>query len=309
MDIKQLQAIVAIEDHGSFSRAADALGTVQSNVSGRISRLETELGTELVDRSNGRLTASGGIVAARARRVLSEVGSIASDVTALASEVRGDVTIGLIGTTGRWLVPQLLDAQRRSLPSVRLRLVEGTNSSLEPRLAQGQLDLAVLSQPITSTEINDADLFSEDLVLVVPSDHRLAHLDHAVPIEELATLDLLLPLTGTSIRHEIDTACAARRVTLRPIAELDGLRTLASLVFDGYGPAILPATALPRHLRDQFVAIPIDGLPPRRVALAVRRYGFPASPVRAIRQLLFRLVAEETALPRGVHPLVDVEAG
>jgi DNA-binding transcriptional LysR family regulator len=185
--------------------------------------------------------------------------------------------------------------------------VEGTNSSLEPRLAQGQLDLAVLGQPIISTEINEADLFSEDLVLVVPSSHRLAATDHRVSLEELGTIDLLLPLAGTSIRHEIDEACAARGVRLHPIAELDGLRTLASLVFDGYGPAILPATALPVHLRDQFAAVPVDGLPPRRVALAMRRYGFPASAVRAMRQLLFRLVAEATSLPRGVHPLVDVE--
>jgi DNA-binding transcriptional LysR family regulator len=307
MDLRQLQTLVAIADHGSFSDAAIALSTVQSNVSGRISRLEAELDSELVNRATGRMTESGQIVVARSRRILGEISSMAADVGALDADVRGEVAIGLIGTTGRWLVPQILQEQRDKYPLVRLRIVEGTNSSLEPRLAQGQLELAVLSRPVTSAELNDTDLFTEDLMLVVPIDHDLARRNEPIPMEDLATLDLLLPLQGTTIRHEIDEACAERGVRLHASIELDGLRTLASLAFDGYGPAILPATALPLHLRDRFVALPIDGLPPRHVGLAVRRYGFPATPVRAIRQLLFELVAEATSLPQGVHPLVGSE--
>jgi LysR family nitrogen assimilation transcriptional regulator len=307
MDIKQLQALVGIADHGSFSEAAIALNTVQSNISGRIARLEKELDTDLVDRSSGRLTSSGEIVVVRARRIMSEVSSIGADVVALDAAVQGEVAIGLIGTTGRWLVPQLLEAQRYRYPLIRLRIVEGTNSSLEPRLVSGQLELAVLAQPISSPDITDTELFEEDLVLVVPMSDELAQSGRPVTLEQLATLDLLLPLTGTSIRREIDQACAARGLKLRAIIELDGMRTLASLAFDGYGRAILPATALPNHLQDRFCALPIEGLAPRHVGLGVRRYGFPSTPVRAIRQLLFQLVAETSSLPHGVHPLVGPE--
>lgn len=306
MDVKQLQALVAIADEGSFSAAATALATVQSNVSGRIARLEGELDTALVNRATRRLTESGEVVARRARRILHEMGAIAADVVALDADIRGDVSLGLIGTTGRWLIPTLLEAQRTQLPFVRLRIAEGTNSSLEPRLAQGHLDLAVLSHPVQSSELHDSELFTEDLLLVVPRDHELATAPGPLTMRNVAALDLLLPLPGTTIRHELDEAASAHGVRLRPLLELDGMRTLASLVFDGYGPAILPATALPTHLRDQFFARPIEGLPPRHVALAVRRFGFPTASVRAVRQLLFALVAETTSLPRGVHPLVTV---
>lgn len=302
-----MQALVGIAEHGSFSAAAEVLDTVQSNISGRIARLEAELNSALVDRSTGRLTVSGEIVYARARRILGEVASIGADVVALDSAVQGEVSIGLIGTTGRWLVPQLLGAQRRRYPLIRLRIVEGTNSSLEPRLVQGQLELAVLSQPISSKDINDTELFVEDLVLIVPTTHELALSDEVVTLEKLASMDLLLPLSGTTIRREIDEACAARGLYLKAMIELDGMRTLASLAFDGYGPAILPATALPSHLLDRFCALRVEGLPPRRVGLGVRRYGFPATPVRAIRELLFQLVAKDATLPQGVHPLVGVE--
>jgi len=73
MDLRQLSALVAIADHGSFSAAARALFTVQSNVSGHIGKLERELGVTLIDRSAGRLTDEGERVLERARRILNEL--------------------------------------------------------------------------------------------------------------------------------------------------------------------------------------------------------------------------------------------
>lgn len=73
MDLRQLEALVGIADHGSFSAAAHALGTVQSNISGRIARLETELDTVLIDRATGLLTSDGALTVARSRRVLGEL--------------------------------------------------------------------------------------------------------------------------------------------------------------------------------------------------------------------------------------------
>ena len=72
------------------------------------------------------------------------------------------------------------------------------------------------------------------------------------PPERLADLELLLPAPGTALRDEIDAASGPAGVMLRPAMELDGLRLIASLTFDGYGPAILPATAVPGHLRPRF---------------------------------------------------------
>jgi DNA-binding transcriptional LysR family regulator len=69
MELRQLNALVGIADHGSFSAAADALHTVQSNVSAHVKRLERELGCQLVDRATGQPTEAGEIVIARSRRV------------------------------------------------------------------------------------------------------------------------------------------------------------------------------------------------------------------------------------------------
>ena len=90
MDLRQLTTLVAIADHGSFSAAARALYTVQSNVSGHIARLEKELGVVLVDRQRGGLTDEGMIVVERARRVLHELEDIAADMASRGDEVTGD---------------------------------------------------------------------------------------------------------------------------------------------------------------------------------------------------------------------------
>ena len=116
MDLRQLSALVAIADHGSFSRAPRALHTVQSNISGHIMRLERELGVELVDRQTGQLTEEGKAVEARARAVQAEMDAISADLTALHQQVRGSVRLGMIGTTSRWLVSLLLDRLTASTP-------------------------------------------------------------------------------------------------------------------------------------------------------------------------------------------------
>ncbi len=301
MEFRQLEALVGIADQGSFSGAAAALGTVQSNISSRIAKLEAELGAELVERASGRLSETGEVVVARARRILSELAAVGADVSELRADIRGQVVLGMIGTAGRWIVPLLLEATREAYPHVSLRIVEGANSTLIPQLVSGTLDLATLASPVLSSELSLSELFEEDLVVVAELGHPLAQRQRALTLAELAEFELILPLEGTPIRREIDAACRAAGVTLRPLIEMDGLRTLASLTFDGHGPAILPASLLTARLRDSFCALPITAMPRRRVVLGSRRYGFPAAPVRAVASLLTEVITHADDVPTGVY--------
>ena len=132
MDVRQLAALVAIADHGTFSAAARALFTVQSNVSSHIARLEKELGTTLVDRAQGGLTEDGARVVERARRILREMEDIAADVAPVDGDVTGDVRLGILGTTARWLLPRLLSTLATRHPRVRAIVSEGSTSALIP---------------------------------------------------------------------------------------------------------------------------------------------------------------------------------
>jgi DNA-binding transcriptional LysR family regulator len=247
------------------------------------------------------LTESGEIVVLRARRILSELGAIASDVSELSAEIHGKVSLGMIGTAGRWIVPLLLEAQRRTYPHIALRITEGSNSTIEPQLVHGQLDIAVLAWPVLADELSEVDLFSEDLVVIVDRNHEIARTKESITLAQLAQYELLLPLSGTPIRREIDEACREQGVELHPLIEVDGLRTIASMTFDGHGPSILPATMLSKHLQDKFVGVHIANLRRRRVSLVSRRFGFPAAPVRAIHALLLDVVKRTINVPDGVY--------
>lgn len=300
MEIRQLNALLAVADHGTFSAAADALHTVQSNVSAHVARLEKELDVTLVNRANGTLTPEGEVVIRRARRIQSEVDAVTADVAALRDEVIGEVRIGLIGTTARWLVPEVMEVMSERFPMTRMRVSEGTTSVLEPQLISGALDLAVVLLPMPAPDIVTDPLFEEDMLLVVDRDHVHAGREE-ISMTELADIPLLLPPAGTPQRAELDDAAAGAGATLKVKAEVDGVRLTASLVFDGHGPSVMPATALPGYLRDRWRLVTVEGLPRRRVALAQQRRSFPTPPARALREVLKDVVQRTADFHPGIH--------
>ena len=300
MDLRQLATLVAIADHGSFSAAARALFTVQSNVSGHIARLERELGVQLVDRQRGGLTDDGVAVVERARRILHELDDITADMASRGNEVRGDTRLGAIGTTARWLLPLLLTQLGNQHPGVHVTVHEGNTTNLIPRLVGQQLDAAVVHLPVDDPEVEVEPLFAEDLMLLVHTRHHLAELQ-SVTLAELAAEPLLLPPTGSALRRVIDRAAGTAGVTMRTQVEVDGVRLLASLAFEGFGAAIVPATAVPRWLKGDFRRIAVPELPRRVVAWTQRRRPAPGPATKALRNVLREVVAVQGAKQPGVH--------
>lgn len=299
MEFRQLQALVAVADHGSFSAAATALHTVQSNVSTHVARLERELGVQLVDRQAGALTEEGSAVVERARRVASEIDAVVADVVSMRSELAGAVHLGMIGTTARWLAPLLLERLADEHPAVRLVIGDGTSSTLEPAVGSGALDAAVVNLPQTTPDLAARALFDEDLILVVPVTHSLAS-GTEVALRDLDGLRLLLPAPGSTFRAEIDVATKSAGITLVPKAELDGLRLIASLTRRGFGPAILPASGA-SDAGEGFARLAVRGLPRRRVGVVVRRRGRPSAPARAVLAILHEVVEANLDGRHGLH--------
>jgi LysR family hydrogen peroxide-inducible transcriptional activator len=284
MDLRQLNALVAVAEHRSFSGAARALHTVQSNISTHVARLERELGVILIDRATTMLTPEGEVVVRRATRVQREL----------------EARIGVIGTTARWLVPPLLEAMAAQYPKVRVVVVDATTTSLLPQVHSGQLDLAVLALPVRDPDVEAEQLFEEDLLVIAPSDHPLADRDR-VTLAELAEHELLLEPPGTAFRDDLDAQAEERGVTLRTKAEVDGMRLVASLAFEGFGAAVLPASAAPRWLTGEWKVVPVDGLTGRSVGLVRRQRGMPSAPARAMADVIRTVIRDEAVHQPGVH--------
>jgi len=301
MDLRQLNALLAVAEHGSFSAAARALHTVQSNVSTHVARLERELGATLIDRATGQLTEEGEVVVARSRRVQGELDALVADVASLHDEVAGAVRIGVIGTTARWLVPRLMTLMTERHPKVHVVIVDATTSSLIPQLESGALDLAVVNLPIGDPDITADPLFDEDHVLIAPVGHAFFERDE-LELNELDGVPLLLEPQGTGFRDHLDEEARAAGITLLPLAEVDGMRLLASLAFQGFGPGVVPASAAPFRESDDWQRVRVHGLQRRAVGLARRKRGLLSAPARAFRDVLIEVVRLDGTTEPGIHP-------
>jgi len=304
MDIRQLSALIAVADHGSFSAAARALHTVQSNISTHVARLERELGVILVDRGASGMTEEGALVVSRARRVLGELDALEADVLSMRDEVAGSSRLGVIGTTARWLLPPLLDALEEAYPKVRLLVVDATTTSLVPQVLSGELESAVVNLPTREPDLVEELLFVEEHMVVAPLDHPLAEFDE-VELSDIVEHKLVLATQGTTFRDELDAEAARLGLELRPKAEIDGMRLVASLAFQGYGAAVLPSSAAPGWLDPggHWKRIAMRGLTGRSVGLVRRRRGLPSAPSRVVMEVLALVIARDGADVPGVHPV------
>ena len=268
--------------------------TVQSNISTHIARLEDELGAILVDRSAGRLTPEGEVVLARARRINAELAALRADVASMTSHVTGQVRLGVIGTTGRWLLPPLLDELGQTHPDVETLVIDSTTTALMPLLESGELDLAVINLPLHHVEMVTSPLFEEELVVITPSGHELGvGGDRPITFAELEPHRLLLGPAGSKLRDHIDDAASQRHVHLRTLAELDGIRLTATLAFQGYGPAIVPVTAIPDWAaRGDWHVLSLPEMPPRTVGSVMRRRGMLSAPAAVMRDIMRRVVRD-----------------
>mgnify|MGYP001168178782 FL=1 len=304
MDLRQLNHLIAVAEHQSFSAAARALHTVQSNVSTHVAKLEKELGAALIDRHTMEPTAEGRAVLERARRIRTELQAINDDIVSMRHEVAGEVRIGCIGTTGRWMASPLLGRLAERHPSLLPVLVEATTTSLTPRVLDGDLDMAIVNTPVVEAGLESEPLFDEERIIVAPTDHPLADRG-TINVADLAEHPVMLTPRGTTFRDAIDQELAAVGVRLTAAAEVDGLRLLASLAYQGYAPALLPASAVSGYPDGDWSLVHVEGLARRSVGLVRNRRTTPSMPIRAAREVVLDVIREIAPRQPGIHVTLD----
>lgn len=241
MELRQLVYLDAVVRHGGFTRAAERLRVAQPAVSAQIRRLESELGTVVLERTTRRvrLTKAGELVLARARRALDEVAGISADLGELAGGLRGRVRIGSIQEMSSFDLPAALAGFCSQHPLVELSLRSGWLHDLIADLDADHIDLAI--GPVDDTlpeRIAATPLLAEELVLVVPSDHPLS-LRHDLSLADLRDQPFVCLPAGTGLRRILDWACAT--VGFEPTVryEATSLYQLRGVVANGIAAALV----------------------------------------------------------------------
>jgi DNA-binding transcriptional LysR family regulator len=192
LNLERLRTLDALARHGSVSAAAEGLHVTTSAVSQQMSKLEREVGQQLLAR-NGRgvrLTDAGRLLAEHAARILSQVELAESELEARRGQVVGELRLSAFPTAARGLFPAALSALRAEHPALRVR-----SSELEPErgirgVVRGDLDLAVVldwyNKPMPAPDgLVKASLLDDPADVAVPAGHRLADRD-VVDLTEFA---------------------------------------------------------------------------------------------------------------------------
>ncbi|MFE2772781.1 LysR family transcriptional regulator [Microbacterium resistens] len=264
MELQQMRYVLAVAEHASFTRAAQACFVVQSALSHQIARLEEELGVRLFHRTSRhvRLSPAGEAFLPVARQCLETADRAAAEAVAAEGEIRGPLRIGVIPTVAAVDVPSALQAFRARHPQVAVRLAAGNSDDLIRQVADGALDLAFLGLPdgFPLSGVGGRRLARDRHRAFVAPDHRLAS-RRRLSLERLAEEPLIDFPAGTTGRRQTDLAFAAAGLRHEVAYETADMLLMQRLVRAGLGVALLASTFATRM--PDLVAIPVAHAPVR----------------------------------------------
>ena len=286
MNIRDFRYVVAVAEQRHFGRAAEKCHISQPALSGQIRKLEDTLGVALFERSNRhvRVTPTGDRIVALARELLDTVDRIEATAMAARDPLSGPLRLGMIPTIGPYLSPLILPAIRRHLPNIAVTLVEGFTETLERRLLDGDLDIAILATDPTDRKLTERGLYMEPFKAALPPDHRLAK-SGTVKMADLAADSMLLLSEGHCLRDQVLDVCHAEMADETTNTRETSLETILALVAAGDGVTMVPALALRADEAARGLACCATAEPIGRRVRLVHRATFPRP------QLVDRLAA------------------
>jgi DNA-binding transcriptional LysR family regulator len=250
MELRHLRYFEAVARHSHVTRAAEELHIAQPALSKQISQLEQELDVALFDRvgRNVRLTEAGEALLPHVRSIL---GQVESARVAMAERVglrRGRAAVGTPPTVGTQLLPRALADFNQRYPGIEFRLHEAGVQTLIDLLEAGLSDMAVVTLPVNDPALTVEELFTEELVLVVGSQHRLAAED-ATAIATLRDEAWVLSPKNYELREMTLQACQKAGFTPRVVLDGGEMDTLLHLVAAGVGITLVPRLAVKQDNR------------------------------------------------------------
>jgi DNA-binding transcriptional LysR family regulator len=247
MDIRHLRQILAIRDHGSFAKAAEALHLAQPALSKSMAKIEDELRLTIFTRTStgSELTPMGEMIAERAERVMAATEDLARDAALAAGGDAGAVRLGVSTLLKDTLLPRLLLKIVEAHPHLRLEIEFGASNRLLPRVQHRELDVALCAGATPSSLVGVEALRAEVIFVASPT-HPLAS-ERRVSIDRLAEFPCAGPnVPGFTVSALLGRASAANTLEAYTANDFDALMPL---VHAGHAALVAPSFYVQKALR------------------------------------------------------------
>lgn len=295
-NVSRLQTFVEVARRGSLSAAALQLSYTQSAVSQQIAALEAEAGVALLDRhARGvRLTSAGEALLSHAEGVLARLDAAEAEIAAIAGLRGGLLRAASFPTAGATLMPLAIAMFRSRHPQVELTLAEGEPEQIAPRLAAGELDLALLFEfdqqdGVRSGDLERVELLHDPMYLALPGGHRLAR-RRRLRLEDLRSEAWIQTSHQSACARHVVQSCLAAGFQPNVSFESDDYQTVQGLVAAGVGVALIPELAL-SSVRQDIAVRALHPQPPRRQVVAAAPAGARRAPATSAMLLILQEIA------------------
>ncbi len=242
MNLRDLKYLTALADHKHFGKAAKACFVSQPALSMQIKKLEDTLGIQLLERTHKSvlLTDVGKIIVQRAQEILIQAEAIREIARQTKKPEHGTLRLGIIPTLSPYLLTHIFPKLTLSFPHLEMHLAESKAHVLLKQLKQGKLDAALISMPVSDSQLTISTLFEEAFYLAAAERHPLAQKTTA-QLSDLQNQTLLLLEEGHCLREQILNFC--QNITIIKSLDVTDLETLRYMVASNTGITLMPALA------------------------------------------------------------------
>ena len=265
MDLRRLEVFCKVYELKSFSRAAEASFLSQPTVSEHIRYLEDLLEVRLFDRLGREVapTRAGELLYGYARRILSLTQEASRSLELYRGKVSGSIALGGSTIPGQYILPIFIGSFKRRYQGIRIRLVIADTRAVADMVLDGSIDIGVVGARIKNSKLVFDQLFDDELVLAVPTDHPWAARP-AIRLEELPEAPFIMREPGSGTRMATLSSLEDAGVdpeSLQVIAEMGSTDAVRQAIKSGVGVSILSRRAIADDIRFGILRpVPVESL-------------------------------------------------
>jgi len=252
MDIRLINAFCAVYEERSINKAAQRLNIAQPSISIAIRNLETDLRTQLFERSPvGTIpTAKAHVLYTRFQRVLAEIEGAKRSISVDLNDLKGPLRVGLPPVVTYNLLPQLLPQFLEDYPDVSLRIAEGLPGKLIEMTLAGEIDFAIIGTTAPVDERIVSRRIGIEPIVLISSRRHGSVAPGPVNLKSLPPLKMALSWAPYSIRNVLDRNISSENIRIARLVEVDTVAIAVDLVKQTDWVTLFPITGVARDLEE-----------------------------------------------------------
>lgn len=286
IDMKELEAFVAVVDRASFSRAAESLYLTQPTVSTHVAVLEQKLGVKLVVRASKEVypTNAGDLFYNYAKEILRMRASAVQAVKALSHEMKGTILAAASTIPGQYYLPKLIQGFRTLYPDINFQLQILDSTEVAEQVAGRKVELGFTGTVVNYPKCVYQPLAEDRLVIVTPNTPKYqAYQPRGFPIRQIIQEPFISREEGSGTRLETESFLKEMGIdpkSIRIVVEVRSTETIKQMVSEGLGIAVLSKSACSDYCQfKKLLAFNFDSIKLRRKLYLVRHKNSILSPI------------------------------